>query len=206
MLVLLLPGSALATTTSASLHAAIVGNITTIRRRTRPSPLRPQSRRADPASPGQPRPRVADPAERIPARTIVLAPAGTATLDAHGTLVLPKMSIPGVKDQAARTLPQFYINRAGEKRRRRQQFRTPAARSERLLNKYYTPFEQKLNKGLLNPVKSWGARDESIAYSAEQLNDIAYLIELSLAAGIETPEEQKKTREEYYKALADKPR
>jgi hypothetical protein len=81
---------------------------------------------------------------------------------------------------------------------------TSAGRRARLNNKYYSPSEQKITKLLGNSGTAAAAAEA--AETAEQLNDLAYLIELSLAAGLESPETQKKTRAEYYNLIADKPR
>ncbi len=208
VLAFLLPGSVPAET-SPYTRAAIAGeyHYDPAAHEAKPvEPAPPPAPTVEVAPAGRPRPRVADPDEHISEGTLVLVPAGVAALDGQGTFVLPKMTVPGAKPKQPAALPQFYINRGVKNVGNGSMFETPAARRERLLNKYYTPFEQKFNKLLLNRIGAWGARDESIYYSSEQLNDIAYLIDLSLAAGTESPEEQKKIRAEYFRALAEKPR
>jgi hypothetical protein len=158
---------------------------------------------------GRPRKRVVNPAERLPAETPGLTPPvpiGSATLAPNGTLVLPKMSVNVPKPQLPAALPQLYIRGLERNVGPGNIFETPKGRSERLRKKYFSPTEEGLGKLLLNSVGGWAAREEAIYYSSEQLNDLAYLLDLSLAAGTETPEEQKKLRAEYYRLLATKPR
>ena len=160
-------------------------------------------------SAGRPRLRVTNPAERLPAETPGLTPAvpiGSATLATDGTLVLPKMSVTGPKPKMPAALPQLYIRGLAQNVGPGDAFETPKGRSERLRKKFFTPTEAGLGKLLLNSVGGWAAREEASYYSSGQLNDLASLLDLSLAAGTETPEEQKKLRAEYYRLLATKPR
>lgn len=158
---------------------------------------------ADPTSAARPRRRLADPALRIPeAIPGAVEPAPT---NPPPTLVLPKMVVPGPREKPPPPLPQLHVT-TPVRNLPATPFESRSARSARLVNKYYTPAEQLLGRLLFNPVRRWAARDEAIAAAAEQLNDIARLIELSRAAGLETPGEQKEIRAEYFRALAERPR
>lgn len=162
---------------------------------------------AEPA--GRPRKRVVNPAERLPEKAPPPStpPIGSATLTADGTLVFPKMSVNAPKPKLPATLPQLYVRPPVRKDLGDgDPFETPAGRAARLIKTYYTPGEQKLAKWTLNSVGGWAVRDAAINDTAAQLNDIATLLDLSVALGIETPEEQKKLRNEYMRALAEKPR
>lgn len=156
---------------------------------------------------GRTRKRVADPAARIPDATPAqAAPMASATIAPDGTLVLPKMSVTTPKAPLPAPLPQLYIRGPVQNVGPGHAFETAKGRSERLRKKHFTVTEQALGKLTLNSVSGWAAREEAIYYSSEQLNDLAYLLDLSLATGTETPEEQKKLREEYFRLLATKPR
>lgn len=159
---------------------------------------------AEPA--GRPRRRVSNPAERIPDAKPRAAAVASPTLYPEGTLVLPKMTVPGVKPPASARLPQLHTKAPVRNVGEGHIFETPKGRIERLIKKYYTTNEQGLGRLLLNSVGGWAARDAAINDSTSQLNDLAYLIELSLAAGLESAEEQEEIRAEYYRLLATKPR
>ena len=153
---------------------------------------------------GRPRKRVPNPAERIPEAgpPPVSAPVGSATLGANGTLMLPKMVVPGAKQKLPPPLPLVYVRHPVKNVGKGHAFETPAGRRARLINKYYTASDQRVAKLLGNSLAASAESNEA----AEELNHLAYLIELSLAAGSETPEEQKAIRDEYYKVLYTPPR
>ena len=217
VLVLLLPGSTRAAT-SEHTHEAIVGKYhydpAAVTAKPAAASAPPSASVTEPPPPGQSRPRVANPAERIPEQVPSLTPppVGSATLTASGILTLPKMVVPGAKEKLPPILPQIFVRRPVRNVGKGDSFETPAGqrvgletsagRRARLNNKYYTPAEQKIAKLLHNS----GAAAAEAAETAEQLNDLAYLIELSLAAGLESPEAQKEIRAEYYNLIADKPR
>jgi hypothetical protein len=157
-------------------------------------------------SAGRPRRRVSNPAQRIPEATPAPASVESAAIAPDGTLVLPKMTVPAVKPRAPARLPQLHVMTPVRNVGEGDAFETPKARLARLTKKYYTTNEQALGRLLFNSVGGWAGRDAAINDSTEQLNDLAYLIELSLAAGLESAEEQKEIRAEYYRLLATKPR
>ena len=160
---------------------------------------------AEPA--GRPRKRLPNPAERLPNAIPVSQPVASATTPApNDTLVLPKMTVPGTKPKLPASLPQLHVSSPVRNVGEGNPFETPKGRIERLIKKYYTTTEQGLAKLTLNSVGGWAARDAAINDSTEQLNDLAYLIELSLATGLEAPEDQKEIRAEYYRLVAMKPR
>jgi hypothetical protein len=204
VLALLLP-----TATSAADHPyrtqALAGTYRYDRTPPEPEPV-PEPAANAPA--GRPRKRVANPAERIPEiiPAPTSAPIGSATLAPDGTLMLPKMSVTGLKPKTPAPLPQLYIRGLAQNVGPGHAFETPKGRSERLRKKFFSPTEEGLGRLLLNSVGGWAAREEAIYYSTDQPTDLAYLLDLSLAAGIESPEEQKKLRAEYYRLLATKPR
>ena len=155
--------------------------------------------------------RLSDPYARLPEVKIVPgAPvtAPTVTSANKGTLVLPKMTVNGQKEKAP-PLPRIFVQPPA-RNLPAQPFESPAARNARLVQKHINPFDQLLNGhplpliggSLLAKAEAAEARE----VSATQLNNIADLLELSLLAGTETPEEQKKLRAEYLNLMADRPR
>ena len=163
-----------------------------------PAPA-PEAPAAEPA--GRPRKRVENSGQRIPGQMPATAPVGTATLTANGTLMLPKMVVPGAKGKLPASLPLLYVRGPVRNVGEGDAFETPAGRRARLVDKYSTASEKRMAKVLSNSL----AGSAEAAEAAAQLNDLAYLIELALAAGLETPEEQKDIRAAYYQLLAPKP-
>lgn len=164
-----------------------------------PAPAEPKSAPSAPA--GRPRKRVEDAGARIASEIPATAPAGSATLAANGTLVLPKMTVPGARPKTSSPLPLVHVRGAIKNVGKGHPFETPAGRRARLIDKYYTKSEQRIAKLLFNPL---GGSAET-AEAAEQLNHLAYLIDLAAAAGLETPEDQKDLRSSYYELLGPRP-
>lgn len=164
-----------------------------------PKPAEPATAPAEPA--GRPRKRVADSGERIASETPATALVASPTLSANGTLMLPKMIVPGAKPRTPSALPLVHVRSPVKEVGKGHPFETPAGRRARLIDKYYTGSEKRIAKLLFNPL---GGSAEA-AETAEQLNHLAYLIDLAAAAGLETPEEQQDLRASYYELLGPKP-
>lgn len=141
-----------------------------------------------------------------PAPNTVPAASPTAPLARDGIVILPTMTVEGVRPKPR---PRLHI-REPVKNLPGNPFETPESRRARLVQKHFTPLEQALGRIKLpligQSLESRAAQLEAIEAAALQLNDIADLLELSLLLGLESPEEQKALRKEFLKASQDRPR
>lgn len=115
-------------------------------------------------------------------------------------LVLPDMVVTG---EPHINLPRLHAPKPA-KQIEAEPFESGEARRARLVKKHFTELEQVLGLGMLRlfnrSLQRRAASREAIESGVRQLNDIAYLIELSDMAGIDDPEEREKLISEYLKA------
>lgn len=178
-------------------------------------PISPEGETIPPASDRPaPRPlkRLSDPYARLPEKKLPPTPNVSATPttgdnpapsgEGRDKVVLPKMTITGKKDPS-RPLPTLHVP-APLRDLPADPFETPDARRARLIKKHLAPLEARL----LGPAAAASRAEEreAIASATTELNDIAALLEISAAAGLDSPEEQKRLHAEYYRAYYGRPR
>lgn len=121
-------------------------------------------------------------------------------------LILPDMVVTA---EPAVSLPRSHVPKPA-RQLEAEPFESPEARRARLVRKHFTELEQVLSLGRLplfnHALLRRAVSKEAGESSARQLNHIAYLIELSDLAGLDSPEERGKLISEYLKALQMRPR
>lgn len=141
------------------------------------------------------------------------APASaTPTPQSHpddGVLVLPSLVVEAPRGPGSPAMPQLHVadpvkDLPGEP------FESPSGRSARLIRKHFTPFEKFLGRLRLplfgTSLAARAAQREAAESASLQLNEIAELLELSLLAGTDSPEERERLRAEFWKAYYNRSR
>lgn len=136
-------------------------------------------------------------------------PPAATPAPAERILILPKVTVLGVKDKPPPPLPRLSIAEPVQ-HIEVNPFETDTARSARLVKKHFTQLEQALNRFTLPfigvSLAGEAAKKERAESAARQLNSLADLIELSARLGLDDAEAQKKLRAEYLKAYHARPR
>lgn len=124
-------------------------------------------------------------------------------------LILPAIIVEGKTDKQPVALPRLKVP-APARNLPTQPFETPEARRARLVRKHFTNFEQALNRKTIPflglSLEARAAKRESIESAALQVNEIADNLDLAVALGLESEEEQKELREELMRLFYDRPR
>ncbi|HWA27270.1 MAG TPA: hypothetical protein VG734_16575 [Lacunisphaera sp.] len=131
-------------------------------------------------------------------------PASVAT----PTINLPKMVVEGTREKV-KPLPRQRI--APPARVTKQEpWESPEGRAQRLVQKHITPLDKALNGQRLPLVGVTlvdRAKQKEAAETAERdLNDVADVLDMLVLTGLDTPEELKALRAEYWKAYYNRPR
>lgn len=151
----------------------------------------------------QARKRVWNAAERLAA-----APSShpkSAPVPARETLVLPKITVTAEKEKPSLPPPLHFDTPV--KDLPAPDFESLTGRSARLVQKHFTPLEQKLGGIFGKKSLESGAREkEAIESGALQLNRIASVLEVSAPVEQEDAETQKKIHDEFLRAYYQRPR
>lgn len=124
-------------------------------------------------------------------------------------LILPVIVVEGKTDKQPVALPRLKVP-APARNLPTQPFETLEVRRARLVKKHFTNFEQALNRRTIplvgQSLEARAAKMESRESAALQLNEIADNLELAVALGVESEEEQKELRAELLRLYYGRPR
>lgn len=132
-----------------------------------------------------------------------------ATTAEGAVLILPAITVEGKTGKPREALPRLAIP-APARALPPEPFETPQVRRARLVRKHFTELEQALNRRVIPllgvSLEARAASRESAESAARQLNDITDNLELAVALGLESEEEQKALRAELKRLHSGRPR